>query len=252
MFGIDRSRLSPGREGLIVLARKPFVQGLLALAIVGQVAAVRAGSLSAEASGGSAVRATVTVANSHVEEAATTANAMTVANSSTAAVDEALQAAWLAKATEREAERLGAEYRAKGFSVTPQLARQIGEAAAAFSIDPEVAFGLVKAESSFRNTATSSVGAVGLTQLMPRTASWIEPGITRSQLRDPETNLRVGFKYLRYLMDKYEGNENLALLAYNRGPGTVDKALKRGRSPDNGYADFVRGKANHGHTLFTR
>lgn len=250
-FSMDQSRLSPGREGLITLGRKPFVQGLLALAIVGQVAAVRAGSLSAEANGTATSR--VAVADMRAEKVATTANAATTVEAvSTAAADEALQAAWLEKATEREAERLGAEYRAKGYSVTPQLARQIGEAAAEFAIDPEVAFGLVKAESSFRNAATSSVGAVGLTQLMPRTASWIEPGVTRGQLRDPETNLRVGFKYLRYLMDKYEGNENLALLAYNRGPGTVDKALKRGRNPDNGYADFVRGKANHGHKLFTR
>jgi soluble lytic murein transglycosylase-like protein len=71
-------------------------------------------------------------------------------------------------------------------------------------------------------------------------------------LRDPETNLRVGFKYLRYLLDKYNGDENLALTAYNRGPGTVDKALRRGGNPDNGYAAFVRGESNHGHRLFTR
>jgi soluble lytic murein transglycosylase-like protein len=87
---------------------------------------------------------------------------------------------------------------------------------------------------------------------MPRTASWVEPGVTRAELRDPETNLRVGFKYLRFLLDKYEGNERLALLAYNRGPGTVDDALRRGSNPDNGYADFVYGRANHGHRLFTR
>ncbi len=79
----------------------------------------------------------------------------------------------------------------------------------------------------------------------------MRPGVTRKQLRDPDTNLRVGFKYLRYLMDKYDGNEKLALLAYNRGPGTVDKALKRGRNPDNGYADFVKGKKDHGHKLYT-
>ncbi len=244
---MNRGTIGSGRDEFTALARRPFVQGLLALAIVGQVAAVRAGSLSADVDATAATRAAG--ADVRVEEVATTANAATA---STAVVDEALQTAWLEKATAREAERLGAEYRAKGYSVTPQLARQIGEAAEAFAIDPEVAFGLVKAESSFRNAATSSVGAVGLTQLMPRTASWIEPGVTRGQLRDPETNLRVGFKYLRYLMDKYEGNENLALLAYNRGPGTVDKALKRGRNPDNGYADFVRGKADHGHKLFTR
>ena len=65
-------------------------------------------------------------------------------------------------------------------------------------------------------------------------------GTTRADLRDQETNLRIGFKYLKQLVDKYDGNENLALTAYNRGPGTVDRVLKRGGNPDNGYADFVR------------
>ena len=149
-------------------------------------------------------------------------------------------------------EEIAAEYAAKGYDLSLSLAEEIHEAAADNGIDPEVAFGLVRAESSFRNAATSTVGAVGLTQLMPSTARWLEPGVTRSELRDPETNLRIGFKYLRQLIDKYEGDVDLALVAYNRGPGTVDKALKRGRDPDNGYADFVRGKENHGHKLFTK
>jgi soluble lytic murein transglycosylase-like protein len=49
----------------------------------------------------------------------------------------------------------------------------------------------------------------------------------------------VGFKYLRHLLDQFDGNEKLALTAYNRGPGTVSKLLKRGRNPDNGYAEKV-------------
>jgi soluble lytic murein transglycosylase-like protein len=209
----------------------------MALAVIGQVVTVHA--TRGERADGEAKLAPSRVATVELEAVAV-------------APDSALQAAWMKKAIIREAERLGMEYRGKGFSVTPELAMQIGAAAAEFEIDPDIAFGLVRAESSFRNAATSSVGAVGLTQLMPRTASWMEPGITRNQLRDPETNLRVGFKYLRYLLDKYEGDERLALVAYNRGPGTVDNALKRGRNPDNGYADFVHGKENHGHSLFSR
>jgi len=159
--------------------------------------------------------------------------------------------AWLVRAVERESHRLAAQYVAKGYTVTEELAKEIHVAARRHEIDPEIAFGLVRAESSFRNNATSPVGAVGLTQLMPRTAAWMEPGVTRAQLRNPSTNLDIGFRYLRYLLDKYEGNEDLALLAYNRGPGTVDRALRRGMNPDNGYAAFVRGEANHGHRLFT-
>ena len=55
----------------------------------------------------------------------------------------------------------------------------------------------------------------------------------------PGTNLRIGFNYLKKLIDRYEGDEGLALTAYNRGPGTVDRILKRGGDPDNGYADAV-------------
>jgi soluble lytic murein transglycosylase-like protein len=158
---------------------------------------------------------------------------------------------WRSRATAREASRLVEKYRLEGYSLTSDLAESIQEAAVENEIDLEIAFGLVRAESSFQNTATSPVGAVGLTQLMPSTARWMEPGIPRSALRDPETNLRIGFKYLRYLLKKYDGNENLALVAYNRGPGTVDRALKKGSNPDNGYAAFVKGEKDHGHSLFT-
>jgi soluble lytic murein transglycosylase-like protein len=128
---------------------------------------------------------------------------------------------------------------AEEYKISKSLATDIYEAAAEHKISPRTAFGLVRAESSFRTSATSPVGAVGLTQLMPATARWLSPGVTRQQLRNPETNLRIGFRYLRDLIEKYDGDEKLALLAFNRGPGTVDKLLKRGRSPDNGYAEKV-------------
>lgn len=128
---------------------------------------------------------------------------------------------------------------AKKFRITPALAHDIHSAAKEAGISPNVAFGLVRAESSFRTAAVSPVGAVGLTQLMPATARWLEPGTTRQDLRNPSTNLRLGFKYLKTLIDRYDGNEKLALTAFNRGPGTVDKLLKRGRNPDNGYAEKV-------------
>jgi soluble lytic murein transglycosylase-like protein len=128
---------------------------------------------------------------------------------------------------------------AKEYKIPTSLAKDIYEAAVANNITPRTAFGLVRAESSFRPAATSPVGATGLTQLMPATARWLQPGTTRAQLKDPDTNLRIGFKYLRSLVDKYDGNEKLALTAFNRGPGTVDKVLKRGGNPDNGYAEKV-------------
>jgi soluble lytic murein transglycosylase-like protein len=140
-----------------------------------------------------------------------------------------------------EAEELAAEYRAKGYRVPETLAEQIVEAATEHGIEPDVAFGLVATESGFQRTARSHVGAVGLAQLMPATARWLEPGTTRKDLENPETNLRLGLRYLSSLIEKYDGNTALALTAYNRGPGTVDRVLRRGGDPDNGYAGKVLG-----------
>lgn len=157
------------------------------------------------------------------------------------ALEKPEAAAKVAAADEGElkAKALARKYKAKGYPVSERLAESIVEAAQEADIEPELAFGLVRAESGFRDGATSHVGAIGLTQLMPRTAKWLEPGTTTRDLRDSETNLRIGLGYLRDLIDKYDGNERLALLAYNRGPGTVDKVLRRGGDPDNGYVEKV-------------
>ena len=145
---------------------------------------------------------------------------------------------WGARVMEKQRKSLIAEL-ASAFEVPVSLATQIHDAAIEMKIEPDVAFGLVAAESSFRPAAVSPVGAIGLTQVMPATARDVEPGTSRTELFDTQTNLRIGFSYLRKLMDKYQGDTELALTAYNRGPGTVDRVLKRGGDPDNGYADKV-------------
>ena len=134
---------------------------------------------------------------------------------------------------------LAEHFEKKGYKVPTTLAKAIAEAAEKHDIDLKMAFGLARAESGFDNRATSHVGAIGLTQLMPKTARWLKPGTTVSDLRNPAKNADIGFGYLRQLIDKYDGDTKLALLAYNRGPGTVDKILKRGGNPDNGYAKKV-------------
>lgn len=136
-------------------------------------------------------------------------------------------------------EELAAAYRAKGFDVPAALAEKIYLAAVRNDIDPAVAFGLVRTESEFKDHATSRVGAIGLTQLMPATAKWFERNVTVAQLRDSDTNLEIGFRYLGELIDRYDGDLHLALTAYNRGTGTVDRVLARGGDPDNGYAGLV-------------
>ena len=127
----------------------------------------------------------------------------------------------------------------KLYNVPLGLATEVHRAATGAGITPRVAFGLVRTESAFRRTAVSPVGAIGYTQVMPGTARFMRPGTTRSDLFDPQTNLSLGFKYLKGLLDHYEGNVRLALTAYNRGPGTVDRLVQRGRNPENGYASLV-------------
>ncbi len=125
------------------------------------------------------------------------------------------------------------------YNIDSELATQIYDAATRHQIEPDVAYGLVFTESTFRQRAVSNVGARGLTQVMPRTARWLKPGTTARDLYDPATNLDVGFRYLKRLIDRYDGDVETALTAYNRGPGTVDRILKRGGNPDNGYAGKV-------------
>lgn len=125
------------------------------------------------------------------------------------------------------------------YDISRDLAEDIYDIAREQDIEPKLAYGLVKTESTFDERAVSHVGARGLTQVMPRTAAWLIPGTKTEDLYDRQTNLRLGFQYLDQMIDKYKGDVRLALLAYNRGPGTVDKVLKRGGNPDNGYADKV-------------
>jgi soluble lytic murein transglycosylase-like protein len=67
------------------------------------------------------------------------------------------------------------------------------------------------------------------------TAREFEPSVTREQLLDAETNLRIGFRYLRALIRENRGNLRLALLTYNRGPVAVQNAINQGLDPANGY-----------------
>jgi hypothetical protein len=132
------------------------------------------------------------------------------------------------------------------YRLPADLATAVYDVALSEGIDPALAFRLVKVESGFNQRATSHVGAVGLTQVLPSTARLYEPGLTTQQLYDRNTNLRIGFRYLRDLLDRYPSNMQLALLAYNRGPAKVEKLLGAGRDPANGYeAEVMKGFRHH-------
>lgn len=98
------------------------------------------------------------------------------------------------------------------------------------SLDPEVLFAITRQESAFIETARSPVGALGLMQLMPQTGKMLaklnsEPIRHHSELLKPETNIRLGSKYLRMMLDKYQQNHALAAASYNAGPHRVAKWL---------------------------
>lgn len=95
---------------------------------------------------------------------------------------------------------------------------------------------LITVESNGNTHAVSSKGALGLTQLMLNTAKMYEPEVTRNQLFDQETNVKIAFKHFSYLLNKYEGNLLEAFDAWNRGETRVDTLKKAGQFTGNGFA----------------
>ena len=96
-----------------------------------------------------------------------------------------------------------------------------------YGLDPAIFRRQIGAESSWREDAVSPDGALGLGQVMPRTAA--KPGygvapLSPDLMTDPEENLRFSAEYMRAMLDKFDGNYELALSAYNAGPGAVEKA----------------------------
>ncbi|MFK5927328.1 MAG: lytic transglycosylase domain-containing protein [Desulfuromusa sp.] len=99
------------------------------------------------------------------------------------------------------------------------IERMIDQVAKKVSLAPELIHSVVTAESAYNPKAVSPAGAQGLMQLMPETAQ--ELGVKDSF--DPEQNLVGGSRYLKQLLDKYDGDLDHALAAYNWGQGNVDR-----------------------------
>ncbi|MEX2571490.1 MAG: transglycosylase SLT domain-containing protein [Gemmatimonadota bacterium] len=151
--------------------------------------------------------------------------------------------------TEAPPEQGRAAAYARRYGISQGLALQIIDTALREGLDPELGFRLVRVESVFRANARGPAGALGLTQLMPSTARALDRSLrTEAEILDPANNLRTGFRYLRTLIERYGGDVRLGVLAYNRGETAVNRALRAGRDPENGYSSKVLGSAPNQYT----
>ncbi|MEP6982268.1 MAG: lytic transglycosylase domain-containing protein [Sphingomicrobium sp.] len=103
--------------------------------------------------------------------------------------------------------------------VPPDYRAPLIDASARYGVSPRLLAALTRQESAWRASVVSPKGAIGLTQLMPATARAlaVDP-------RDPAANLNGGARYLRQLLDQFDGDIERALAAYNAGPGRVVRA----------------------------
>lgn len=129
-----------------------------------------------------------------------------------------------------------------------EIASIIAEESRKHNIDPVLVVALIYVESSFNHKAVSNKNAKGLMQLLPDTAEYIKNKSNKKvddprNLFDIETNLKLGIAYLDYLITKTKGNVEYALIAYNMGPGNLNRAVKRNNLPKT-YSNKVLNEYN--------
>lgn len=140
--------------------------------------------------------------------------------------------------------RLGGIRGAADLAYPRAFGLEVETAARRFGIDPHFVWSIMRQESGFRPTIRSPAAAVGLMQILPRTAERIAerlglPGETAGQLEDPRVNVTMGTWYLSALLERFEGSHALAAAAYNAGPGAVARWLAEPARKDLPLDEFV-------------
>lgn len=107
-----------------------------------------------------------------------------------------------------------------------------------YNIDKYMVYAIIKAESNFNENAKSSSDAIGLMQIMEttaiETARKMDLEVTEEDLFKPDLNINIGLKYFTYLLNQYDNNYPLAIIAYNAGMGNVDVWIKDGTIKEDG------------------
>jgi soluble lytic murein transglycosylase-like protein len=126
------------------------------------------------------------------------------------------------KVTRAELERAHQVLEFSGrYGIPGDLSARIYDNAVAEGIPPTVGFQLVQVESRFQNGVQSGASAIGLTQLRLPTARVYDTTLGPSDLMNPDVNLRIGFRYLKDLLKRFDQDVALALEAYNKGPTLI-------------------------------
>ena len=122
---------------------------------------------------------------------------------------------------------------------------EIQTCAAEYALDPYLVLAIMRCESSFKSDAVSSVGAIGLMQIMPDTGTWIAHKLgldavyNEQMLYDPACSVRFGCWFLRFLTDRFEGELPHIIAAYNAGHGSVEKWLDDPAYSQNGILTAI-------------
>lgn len=130
-----------------------------------------------------------------------------------------------------------------------RFTEEVTAASESCGLDPDLVYAIIRTESSFKPDAVSSAGAKGLMQLMTASAEWIcwryGEEYDESRIFEPEYNITLGCRLLRYLIDYYDGNIEFAVAAYNAGHGRVDSWLADPERYKDGKLDIPPGETHN-------